>query len=196
MNAALTTKILARRAKLASPGFARSRENDLIRFLSKKSERKFAALFAGGPESKNLQYYLALWRGVNALDGTCRKAMRRILGTEIDLHNILWVYRLKRFYGIFGDETYGFLVPVRYRLSADALDKIVACKTISAMQSQVSTIVIGSVFGDFLPGDISPEQRIYNAVTKLYQSESRRSHMALLCWYLYEVEKVYKWSQN
>ncbi|MCL2285014.1 MAG: V-type ATPase subunit [Firmicutes bacterium] len=192
MNAALTAKILARRAKLESSGFAPGKNSDLIRFLLKRSEREFATNFANGQKSKNLQHYLELWRGINKLDTTCSKAMKRIIGTEIDLQNILWVYRLKRFYGIFGDKTYGFLVPVRYRLSAGTLAKIVACKDIATFQTEVSAKIYNNVFENFAYGSISPEQRISNALKICYKAESRHSHMALLCWYLYESGQVYK----
>ena len=171
-HAALTVKILSRRAG------HRHSDSSLIRFLAQKSERKFVSAFVKKP--KDLQYYLSLWRGMNMLDTANRKAMTRVIGTEIDLKNIVWLYRLKRFYGIFGDKTYGFLIPIRHRLSGDVLAKMAACKDVRSLQAAVSDTIYDNVFGDF----VQPEQQLANAVKKLYKVEGRRSHIALLCGYL------------
>jgi len=183
-NAALTAKILARRAKLATAPLSQtgSSENDFVRFLFKNSEKKFILTFVNGLESKSLPYYLTLWRGIGTLDKINRQAMQRIIGTEIDLQNILWVYRLKRFYSIFDDEIYGFLIPIRYRLSGEAFAKMVACKDIPSLQAEISATIYKNIFEDFS----KPEQRLANAVKMRYRTESRRSHIALLCGYLYE----------
>jgi len=178
-NAALIAKVLARRANLAESSQPHS---NLFRFLSKKSEQKFVTAFANGLQSKDLQYYLTLWRGIRALNKPDFSAMQRILGTEIDLQNILWVYRLKRFYEISGDEVYGFLIPIRYRLSGDIFAQIVACKDISCLQAEIAKTIYKDVFEDFK----QPEQHLANAVKKHYRAESRHSHIALLCGYLYE----------
>jgi len=183
-NAALIAKVLARRAKLAISPLSQtiSSEKDLIHFLSKKSEKKFVTDFVNGLESKDLQCYLALWRSMGTLNEIDRQAMQRIIGTEIDLQNILWVYRLKHFYEIFGDEAYGFLIPIRYRLSGDAFATIVACKDIAQLQATIQYTIYKDVFRDFN----QPEQRLALAVKVRYRTESRRSHIALLCGYLYE----------
>jgi len=182
-NAVLIAKILARRAKLAESSQPHS---DLFRFLSKKSEQKFVTAFANGLESKDLQYYLTLWRSIRTLSKANQQAMQRIIGTEIDLQNILWVYRLKRFYKISGDEAYGFLIPIKYRLSDDAFAKIVTCKDISGLQTEISATIYKDVFGDFS----QPEQCLANAVKMRYRAEGRHSHIALLCGYLYEVKRM------
>ena len=151
------------------------------RFLQKKSEKDFVELFLKS-DVKDLQYYLSLWRGTKQLENPHRTAMQRVLGTEIDLQNILWAYRLKKYYGIFGDATYGFLVPVRHRLPQDVFSRMIQLQNAAGMQAVLSGTVYRSVFGDFS----NAQNCLTNAVKARYRAEGRRSHIALLCGYLYE----------
>jgi len=178
MNAALVAKLRAR--------FGRSKDSKgLLRYLHNKSETKFVASYLNGLETgiRDLHFYLTLWRGIKTLDKHHRIAMQRVLGTEIDLQNILWIYRLKKYYGISGDTTYGYLVPVRYRLPADIFSRIIACKDITTMQSELSTTIYHNVFKNFTNAEIC----LINAVKARYLAESHKSYIALLCQYLYEV---------
>ena len=180
MNSALVAKLRAKIGKRATGGDPQS----LLRFLRNKNEKKFVTAFLHGIEhdSKDFQYYMNLWNSTKQLDKPHRKAMQHVLGTEIDLQNILWTYRLKKFYGIFGDTTYGFLVPVRHRLPADIFLHMVSSQNVNSMQSILSNTVYHHVFGDFS----NAQECLSNAVKARYRAEMRRSHVALLCGYLYE----------
>jgi len=174
MSAALTAKVLARRGH-STAGDAVS----LLRYLSKKAEREFVSEFIDSLENRDIAQYLAVWRGTDGLDKLHREAMRRVLGLEIDLRNILWIFRLKRFYEIFGDTTYGFLVPIRYRLSADVFTRMVACKDVDSFKQEL----LGTMYGGFG----MTERELAHKVTAKYRAEGRRSYVALLCGYLYSV---------
>lgn len=178
MNPALTAKVRARIGKCRG-------DSPLMRFLHNKKEKDFVKILLSGPESdiKDLQYYLTLWRGTKQLDKPHRAAMQRVLGTEIDLQNIIWTYRLKKYYGIFGDEAYGFLVPVRHRLPAQIFSQMVSCQNAAGMQAILSGTVYRHVFGDFSDA----QNCLTGAVKARYRAESRQSYIALLCGYLYEV---------
>jgi len=179
-NYALVAKVMAMRANL------KHNPESLLRFLHKKSEKNFVKEFLTGLESdvQDLQYYLNLWRGAKRLQKPHSTAMQRILGTEIDLQNIIWAYRLKKYYGIFGDTTYGFLVPIRHRLPANIFSHMVSCQSADGIQAILSGTIYRDTFGD----DFSSAQKcLTNAAKARYLAEGRHSHIALLCGYLYEV---------
>jgi len=192
-NHALVAKVRARRANFESgPGFTGEQQpkvatspESLLRFLYKKNEQNFVKTFLAGLESdvQDLHYYLNLWRGAKLLQKPHSAAMQRIFGTEIDLQNIIWAYRLKKYYGIFGDTTYGFLVPVRHRLPANIFSHMVSCQNADGMQAILSGTIYRDTFGDFS----NAQKCLVNAVKARYLTEGRRSHIALLCGYLYEV---------
>jgi len=183
MNAALTAKILAKKAKpstLRLEGIL-----SITRFLTIKSEKIFVNNFAQGflSNARDINYFIMLWNGVETLNIRERKAMQNALGAEIDLTNILWIYRLKKYYEIYGDATYGFLIPVRHRLTNDTFADLVTCKDIIGLQSKLSETIYCNTFDGFS----NAEQSLKYAVIKQYRKEGRRSHIALACGYLYEV---------
>jgi len=124
-----------------------------------------------------------LWHGAKQVKKAHNTAMQHALGTEIDLQNILWLYRLKKFYGIFGDAAYGHLVPICHRLPLDVFTHLAAIKNANGMQAILSNTVYRGVFGDFS----NAQRRLTHAVKARYRAEGRRSHIALLCGYFYEV---------
>ena len=181
MNAAVMAKMMARKGK--PPSSVEIEASSIIHFLQNKNERNFITTFAKGlvTSNKNIEFYLALWRAIKTLDRKNHKIMQSILGMEIDLINILWVYRLKKFYGIWGDTTYSYLIPLRHRLATESLVQIVHCKNIGALQEVLNSTVYSGVFGDFA----DPEERLRQAVEKKYKTSGKTSHIALVCGYLY-----------
>jgi len=180
MNAALTAKILAKRAKADYKNAC----TGIQRFLANKNEKRFVTAMATGLESESIEHYLNMWRSTSTtkLNKINCLAMKNILGTEIDLQNILWMYRLKKYYGIFGDSSYGFLIPIRYRLSDNVFSNLVNCTSIENFISELSKTIYHNVFGNFL----FAQQSLTKAVKLRYRTESRRSYIALACGYLYE----------
>jgi len=170
MSAAFVTKVLARRAANLP-----LHPQDIVRFLHKKNEKDFVLLMAHKP--KDIDFYLNAWRATKKLSKPHRNAMQRALGMEIDLLNILWMYRLKRFYGVAGSATYGFLIPICYKLDSQATARLAAHKTVSGFVSEVEGTAYGSVFSDFLQA----EERLQDAVKTRYREEGRRSYIALAC---------------
>lgn len=177
MNPALTAKIKAR------IGNEIQSCDGLLRYLQNKQEKKFVIDMMA--ESKNIEYFLKAWRGLKTLNRIDNMAMANILGLQIDLQNIIWAYRLKNFYGITGEASYGFMVPIRHRLSKETFTRITMCKDTRSLQQELETTNYKNVFGNFE----NPEECLFNMVKAKYRTEGRRSHIALLCGYIYEVHK-------
>jgi len=175
MTAALKVKIMARQCH----GNKNGSHEDLLRFLPKENARKFAMDFLQKP--RDINYFVRLWRGAKKLCTADRLAMQHVLGMEIDMLNIMWLYRLKRFYGIIGEVSYGYLIPIRHKLCAENMDKMVACADTQSLQAVISATVYRNIFGDFS----TPEKSLNTAILARYKSCGKRSLMALLCGYLY-----------
>jgi len=49
------------------------------------------------------------------------EAIKKSVGTEIDLLNIMWMYRAKKSYNLDENTIYGYLIPIHYKLTADQI---------------------------------------------------------------------------
>jgi len=165
---------------------------NICRYIPSKAHKSFIAAMAGQHE-RGLDYYTSQWKQLNRLDKPNRTALRRLLGMEIDLNNILWMYRLKRYHRITGDTTFGYLVPIRYRLSREATRRMVDCVTPQALLDEVA---LGPYSADFVHlnttsplNQPTPEQILTNAISRRYQAAARRFPNTLVpvLAYLYKI---------
>lgn len=91
---------------------------------------------ADGGVGLDILYYRMAWEKKDALsDSSMKKIYTKLLGTEIDWQNIMWMYRCKRFYGRGSAQISADMIPIRYRLKkaeflelldTDSLEEFVA----------------------------------------------------------------------
>jgi len=120
-----------------------------------------------------INYYLTRWKVLARLGRANRQALRGILGAEIDLTNIIWMYRLKRYRGIRGDSTYGYLIPIRYRLSRAATQRMAECENTKALLEEISKSPYARDI-DFSDKKATPEQQLISVINKRYKNAARR----------------------
>lgn len=71
-------------------------------------------------------YYTAMWRTARKkLTGEQRKLFERLIGARIDMLNLMWIYRGKKYYSVSHEIIFGYLLPVRHRISEDAMRTLV-----------------------------------------------------------------------
>ena len=120
------------------------------------------------------------------LDRDNKAAMAFLNGTEIDLQNILWAYRLKTYYNVSEARLYTYLIPFRYKLSKAALARIVEAQTPEALQSEI----FASPYGKFFEGDVSIDVGCRAAMRRAFQKAKRLypNTLAVAKAYLYDKE--------
>jgi len=159
----------------------------ICRFITNKTERQYiAAVATGAFIEEKLHYYITQWKNLSRLNKTNRVALRGILGAEIDLNNILWMYRLKRYHRIKGDSTYGYLVPVRYRLTHETTQRMANCASPKALLDEVAKSPYASDFANLKMKDLdhgtliglqsepTPEQTLAKLIDRRYQTAARQ----------------------
>ncbi|MDR1914118.1 MAG: V-type ATPase subunit [Clostridiales bacterium] len=112
----------------------------------------------------DLYYYMNLWKKQKFLDTKNRRIMEKIIGTEIDLRNIIIVERLKRYYTINDSRIFAYMIPVSYKLNRGQLMRMTACRTTDELGREIDTSPYKKVFErstDF-------ERSFKNEMTKLY----------------------------
>ena len=174
---------------------------DICRYIADKPQRDYiTAMAASAFAEGQLHYYTAQWKSLSRLDKSNRAALRSTLGAEIDLKNILSMYRLKRYHRVIGDSTYGHLIPIRYRISHEATRRMADCTTPKALLDEVARCPYASDFA-YIKAETSgqteeissrskptPEQILATAIERRYQLAARRfaSSLAPTVAYLYK----------
>jgi V/A-type H+-transporting ATPase subunit C len=90
--------------------------------------------------SLDVYYFTKSWRLKDTiLKGSSRKAYTLRMGTEIDLNNIMWIYRSKKMYDMGAAQIFTYLIPVNYRLSVSQLSRLVQSATLDEFFSILSS---------------------------------------------------------
>jgi len=181
--AALNAKLRAMSAKVLN---RQGRESisqaavNICRYIPGKLQRDYVLEMAQAGPIGGIQYYTAQWKRLNRLDKPNRTALRSILGAEIDLTNILWMYRLKRYHRVTGDGTFGYLIPIRYKLSRETTRRMADCTNPKALLDEIAA---GPYAADFMHLEkavsaqvtgLTPEEMLAKAVDRRYKTAARR----------------------
>ncbi|MCL2049755.1 MAG: V-type ATPase subunit [Defluviitaleaceae bacterium] len=148
-------------------------------YLSKPS-RDFVTSWA-----KNFDGYEAL-QAIKKLDKPDREALKRVFGTEIDLKNILIIYRLKKHFDTHGDMVYAHLIPSSYKLRAQEINQLAHAKDMTHFTQAAASGRYGAVFNN-ANAFIHAEQSLSRAVSLQFKEQSRRGGLAVVCGYLYSL---------
>lgn len=85
-------------------------------------------------------YYQRTWKLINkAFKGKEKKRMLTLFGTQIDMLNIMWVYRSKKFYSVDAKEIYLSIIPIHFHLKKEQLIKLVEAPGITEFLQILST---------------------------------------------------------
>lgn len=102
---------------------------------------KYEQIFSRFTDSSNMSiadcasqldvyYYQSAWRMKDKLpDGGLRRIFTRILGTEIDWQNIMWMYRYKHYYNGKPGDIYANTIPIFYRLKKTEFQRLLETET-------------------------------------------------------------------
>ncbi|MDR0273522.1 MAG: V-type ATPase subunit, partial [Clostridiales bacterium] len=83
--------------------------------------------------------------GIGKLDKSSQKSLKKIFGTEADLRNILWLYRLKRYHKIEGNAVFSYLIPANYKLSAAEITALAHIKDLEIFIRVVASGAYGEI---------------------------------------------------
>jgi len=112
--------------------------------------------------------FIFAWSYIKSLpSGQNRQALIQIKGTEIDLNNILRIYRLKLYYP--DAEIYSKLIPIFYRLSKDEIKQMAESPGIGEFIVTVRHTRYGYIAFDHVEAKIDHAMmRVFSRMTKRY----------------------------
>ncbi len=76
-------------------------------------------------------YYQRFWRVINSkIPSSERGGFLRLIGSDIDMLNMMWIYRGKKYFNFGNELIFAYLLPVRYRLTEEMTRRLVNADSI------------------------------------------------------------------
>ena len=142
----------------------------------------------------DLYYFTTLWRKQRRL--LKKKELEiytRDCGTKIDLLNIQWIYRAKKYYHLLPPDIYALTIPIHYRLNLEDFKMLVDTPSVEEFQNRLDETYYAKKY------EIGKEQKtmeqIYqDCLRQLYLSDRRREpySIASISTYLFLKEEEIK----
>ncbi len=138
-------------------------------------------------------YYPAIWRLIGRnLKGEQAEYFRKLMGSEIDMLNLMWIYRGKKYFSFKNEIIFTYLLPVRYRLTEDVIKQLVNADSIERFVDIVNdSTSYGELFENYDKGRFPEEnyRYIYKNLSKSIFSNHSESMAAIYAYLnLKEVE--------
>lgn len=135
-------------------------------------------------------YFLSVWSDrKRALRKKELELYTKDCGSNIDLLNIQWIYRAKKYYELSNADIYALLVPIHYRLRADTTKQLVEAASPDEMISVLENTFYGKHYD--LRQNLTLEQMYTDCLEHLYTIDLRRNpySIAAVNTYLFRKEQ-------
>ncbi|MDF2544040.1 MAG: hypothetical protein K0S47_3758 [Herbinix sp.] len=137
----------------------------------------------------DIYYFKKAWKlKESQLTSVSRKAFTHRFGTEIDLLNIIWIYRSKKMYDLNAGDILAYLIPINYKLSKDQLMKLAGTASIEEFSSVLSSTYYKAIYQHLADGTIETDYK--HIIQKIFQVHTTKypASMTTVNYYLYRKE--------
>ena len=116
----------------------------------------------------DIAYFTALWKDKDKLlKGSALDIMTKVLGTEIDLRNIIWIFRFKKSFRVDSSRLYGLVIPHNYRLKKSDLRDLIESDSIDEFMKILSKTCYNTSRRPFDADN--PEKSFYKLIFDSYR---------------------------
>ncbi len=159
------------------------KDTEYYRPLEKISELETAGLF-DYDMALELYYFTTLWKQQKRiLKGKELELYARDCGTKIDLLNIQWVYRAKKYYHMLPPQIYSLTIPIHYHLSVGEYKTLVEAPSVEEFFRQLEQTRYAKKFD---LGDGRTMERAYkDCMRRLYLADRRQNPYSIASIYTY-----------
>ena len=138
----------------------------------------------------DLHYFSTIWKQNSKLTkGKTQALLARSLGSQIDLLNMMWIYRAKKYYQMSEASTYALLIPVTYKLHDSDIRAMVSATDNRALEEAIQKTYYGR---RFLKLDSQELETVYDRFLRKIYTEEKRANpysLAVITGYLYDKEQ-------
>ena len=136
-----------------------------------------------------------MWiKGKRVLKGHEQKIFLKDYGTKIDLLNLQWIYRAKKYYHMLPPDIYSMTIPIHYRVRVEEFKSLVETPTLEQFETEVGKTYYAGKY-DYMQADKTLEQMYRDCLRKLYLTDKRNDpySIAIINTYLFlKEEEIYK----
>lgn len=138
----------------------------------------------------DLYFFRNIWQSVNNLfTGDEKKAFLESYGTKIDMLNIQWIYRSRRYYSMSPGDIQAILIPARYRLKKETIRAMTESESPEALADLIRSTRYGGEFTVESP--VGLEHLYRSILDAVHKTEARKYPYSMICVdsYLYAKEQ-------
>ncbi|MBZ4663059.1 MAG: V-type ATPase subunit [Caloramator sp.] len=119
---------------------------ELIEFLNNSVYYPYLKNLLDGNKEENLfrfemvldkTYFSILFKKIKKLSGTDKKAFFEVFGPIIDMINLQWIYRGKKFYNMYSDELFNYTIDGGGKLNYKSIKELCYSKTIEELEDRI-----------------------------------------------------------
>ncbi len=128
--------------------------------------------------SLDMYFFSLIWKQKEKLlRGQDKKIIDRSFGSEIDILNMLWIYRCKKFYQMPKEIIYSYIIPHRYKLKKAQIVSMVEAKDYEEVRKIIQATKYADVFGG--ENDHYFERNFTYYVNKMHKCFLRQNHFSI-----------------
>ncbi|MBQ3514281.1 MAG: V-type ATPase subunit [Lachnospiraceae bacterium] len=127
----------------------------------------------------DLFFYKTYWKYQKKyLNGSEQKNIRGMIGAEIDLMNICWIYRMKHFFQMPSSVIYSHIIPICTHLSKSQLQHLVEASS----PAELDDILSKTAYGKYLPVFTDHLDNAAEIIlSKIHGSQLRKNPYSIAC---------------
>lgn len=133
----------------------------------------------------DLYYYMKSDKIMNrCLSRKDKSVMQKLHGIEIDLVNVSWLYRIKKYYNIGAENMFCYLIPLTYKLEKNEIVKLASAKNLAELENMICHSVYGNLF---MEKGFKIERAMYDYLLKTYRvmNLNNKNSVVGVVYYLY-----------
>lgn len=159
---------------------------DLLNILLKKGDSRLFDY----ESVLDIFYFKALWKaGHKSLTKKDLTLVQRSFGEEIDLINLEWIYRAKKYYTMSPANIYALVIPIYYKLKKQDIIYLIKTESEEEFLSTIKKLPYVRKFGDI--NNLGIEQIYEERMEKIHRSDIKKNPNSIACVvsYFYQKEK-------
>ncbi len=139
----------------------------------------------------DLNYFRRLWENRTVIrEKQGIRGLTKALGSKMDMLNVQWIYRCKKYYHMTSADIYALLIPVNYRLSSRTIREMVEADSLETLHNLIEKCYYARHYHEFTETTL---ESLYAEIMKyILSTESRRHPYSATTIYSYLYHKEHE----